>query len=371
MTSRRTFAGFALADHLRAGAEAVPVPDSRPLGNWINLSSNELSHETVRRLFAEFIHEFDADRIARYPRHGEVRARTAAFFGVGPGELLFAPGSDAAIRIVLSHLIGAGGSLLVQWPNYRAYEWYAALDGAPAEMLPYLGRPAAEVAEDLLGRLEGRPPSMVALVNPNGYTGEVLPFAVMERIAEACHRHGHLLVIDEAYCAFNDFDHAALVAAFPNVLVIRSLSKGFGVAGLRLGVVLARQEIADYLRKTGIEDSVSAVTLGFWEHLMRNAGAVDEMRRDVRAIREWFAGRITAWPVFDSHANFLTIDFGDAATHAAAAAAMLANGYRVKSLDDIPQLANCLRITIAGRPVMEHVLEVLSGCAAAPEPAVR
>jgi histidinol-phosphate aminotransferase len=356
MTSRSS---FSLDGHVRPGARAVAVPDSRPLGDIVNLSSNELSHEIIRELFRDFASEFDAERISRYPRHAELRAQTASFFAVDTSQLLFAPGSDAAIRIAVGELLGRGGSLLLQAPNYRAYERYARLADAPIETFPYLRRTADAVAADLIERIAGRSPSLVALVNPNGYTGEVLPLPIVASIAGACCDHGHLLVVDEAYGAFGDLDHAVLLGEFPNLVVIRSLSKGFGIAGLRLGVVLARQELADHLRKSGIEDCVSSPTLGFWAHLMRNAAALEAVRRDVRAVRAWFRERLGRWRSYDSQANFVAIDFDSSRELACAFAALCTGGYRVKLLDDVPELVTCLRITIAERRVMERVADVL------------
>ncbi|XYI04239.1 aminotransferase class I/II-fold pyridoxal phosphate-dependent enzyme [Sorangium sp. So ce1128] len=354
--------GFNLDLHLRSH-EAFPTPEKRLYAGKINLSSNELSHAEIGALFSEFMAGFDPARISLYPYHREVRARAAAFFGVADGALLLAAGSDNAIQTVAAHVMSRSGSLILQSPNYKSYGVYAALNGVRIQPVPALGLPAPELAQAICSALERADPSTVVVTNPEGFTGGALPIECMRTIAETCHRRQHLLVIDEAYTAFSDLDHTELLRVYDNVLLLRSLSKAWGAAGLRLAVVLGSSAVISYLRKFGIENTLSTVSLGFLGHLIGVPERVARVQREVRELRDRFARQLAEacprWAIHASQANFVTVDLGDAPRAVAAALALGAAGFVVKGFDDVPELAGCIRTTIAEERVMERVLDVL------------
>lgn len=258
----------------------------------------------VRRALARLT----AAEISMYPEYEVTRRLLAGYFGVRPAELVLANGADDALRVVMDAFLERGARVLLVEPTFPMFRFYAALAGARIRTLRYdqqMRFPLEGVLHELARR-----PRVFFLANPNNPTGTLLSRRALREILEAARQTA--VVIDEAYVEFSGVTVLPWIRRYPNLLVVRTFSKAMGLAGLRLGFVLAHAELAGLCRRTQPPFSVTTPAL-----VAARAAIADRVfpRRYVHMVNE-SRSILSAWlarkgvRVFSSAANFLFADFG-------------------------------------------------------------
>jgi len=310
---------------LRAVVDDLPayVPGaSSPVGAAaFKLSSNENPYPPLPSVLAA-IQDAAAD-VNRYPDMfaTELTGAIADSLGVGPDQVVAGAGSVAVLAHILEIVAEPGGEIVYPWRSFEAYPIAVELTGATSVRV--------SLSDD--GRLDL--PAMAAAVTertravlictPNNPTGPAVRQTELDEFLAAVPRHV-LVLIDEAYVEFvrdpAAVDGLATLRAHSNVVVLRTFSKAYGLAGLRLGFAVARPRIAQAIRKASTPFGVS--------HLAQLAGiaslrAKDELLARVDALvaerAQLLHGlRAAGLPVLDSEANFVWLPLGDAASRFAA-----------------------------------------------------
>ncbi len=356
---------FLLDQHFQPHVRGLPVWRKQPKGSSLNLSSNEFVHPAVDAVARDVLASLATRTVTAYPFHGTLVDRLADVVGVPSEHLMVAAGSDDAIKIIADGLFRSTGRLVLQEPNYELVRQYAALRGVDVVGVPPGPDRDSQMA-DLDAALAGRAPASVYVANPNGPLGTCFSLAEMATLADRCRAGGHLLFVDEAYVPYNGFDHTSLVRGRDNVVLVRSFSKSYGIAGARLAVVAAEPAVIDYLRPWQSANPVSGMTAAIMAAFLDRADEIAVARQEIIDTRRWFADEVVAaipaWRALPAHANF--VNFVVDTDPRELAARMLTRRIRVKSMDGLPGLAGCLRLTIADRARMETVLAALVACQA-------
>jgi histidinol-phosphate aminotransferase len=192
------------------------------------------------------------------------------------------------------------------------------------------------------------------LCNPNNPTGELLPAAFIEKLAEET---PGVVAVDEAYFEFSGVTGAALISRFPNLVLVRTLSKAFGLAGVRVGYALAGPQISAALRRVRPPGSLGVVSEALG---VRALGDLDGMRERVSSIvasRETLSGQLTGLGLLVRPAagNFLLVHTGDGA-----AAWLLRRGLVVRTFPSASPVAGFLRITVRTAEENARLVDALS-----------
>ncbi|WP_439590175.1 pyridoxal phosphate-dependent aminotransferase [Hydrogenophaga sp.] len=253
-------------------------------------------------------------------------------------------GSNVLISLLVQ-LAGMGARVLTVKPNFALYGLDAQLLGASLTEVPL--RPDFSTDVDALIAALGEAPGrgVVFVPRPHAPTGSLCELDELERLAQAC-RDGWLLVIDEAYHHFTEHDARALARRHPHVVLLRTFSKAWGLAGLRLGYALAGDDVARQLRKLVPPFGVSVLQTVCALVALENPGylrqrialTLSERARVFEALRSH-----PQWEVIPSQANFLLVRTPDAEQ---AHAALLAQGVLVRRQDRLHGLEGCLRVTV-------------------------
>ncbi|WP_146340584.1 histidinol-phosphate transaminase [Nesterenkonia sp. NBAIMH1] len=303
--------------------------------------------------------ETETSRIHRYPdmASADLREAIAAHVGVSADEVAVGPGSSGVLQQILSAVCDPGHEVIFAWRSFEAYPILAAVAGAEPVRVPLL--PDEQHDLDAMAAAVTDETRVVLLCSPNNPTGVPLDAERTEDFLSRVPSHA-LVVIDEAYVEFQDeagaVDALELYRRYPNVCVLRTFSKAYGLAGLRVGYAIARAPLAEGLRRTAIPFGVNRMAQ---TAAAASLAAHDEMRArtaEVRAERTRMiaALRGAGWTVPESQANFVWLRCGDetreAILSALADADILARGYR----DD------GVRITLADRGTNDRVLAVLA-----------
>ena len=289
----------------------------------------------------------------------------ATVYGVAPDEILVGAGADEILDLAGKAFLPAGGRAVVPIPTYAMYRVVTEQRGALAVLVPRLV--AAEgYALDLAPMREAaRSADLVWLCSPNNPTGLPEPDGTIEALldtisidAVVAGRAPAIVVLDEAYAEFVGTSLLDLRHRHPNLVVVRTASKAYALAGLRVGFAIARPEtiarIAPYRPPGSVSTvSVTVVTaaLGDPTGMRANVARVD-------AERDHLAGalREAGWSVGPTVTNFLLVDFGTAERAAVIATGMLRRGLVPRTFGAGHPLAHALRLTIRDRAGNERLV---------------
>jgi len=296
------------------------------------------------------------EQVAMYPEYDEVRRRLARFFRVSPGELILANGADDVLRLVADAFIEPRSRVLVVEPTFPMYRFYVELIGARLVRL-WLDREMRFPLPDVLRALRSRP-RVFFLANPNNPTGTLVPKDDLRRILKAA--RGTLVVVDEAYAEFSGVTVLPWIRRYPNLVVVRTFSKAAGLAGLRMGCLLARRELISAMRKAQPPFPVNTAALVAAEAAARDRSYiwryVQEVRRSKRELESALA-RLGV-KTFPSGANFLLADFGPCAP--AILRQLERRGILLRDRKADFGRAGYVRITVGTRPQTRRLIRALN-----------
>lgn len=297
---------------------------------------------------------------------GELISRIATDSGFPPEAAIAASGSNLVLQWVFSAFCPPGGTIVIPSPSFSLYALWAEVCEARTERVP-LGPKFEYDAELFAAAVRSKRPALAVLCLPNNPTGSEMPPDGVRRVAEACAEVGAALVVDEAYREFTEpeFDRSRLALERPNVFLVRTFSKAFAAAGLRLGYLFGPPSLVSDLRKLvppfHLNLFAAVFGLAAWEKkaffLERVRRMVEERDRLARAL-----AKIRGVEVFPTHANFFLVRVPDPE---ALARALKARGILVRLPGKDPALSGFLRVN-AGTPeeddrLVAAVKEILEG----------
>ncbi|WJY00669.1 histidinol-phosphate transaminase [Curtobacterium sp. 458] len=282
-----------------------------------------------------------------------VRAELARRFDVTAEEVHVAPGSVAILHELAKATSGPGDEVVYAWRSFEAYPGVVTVAGATSVQVP--NRPDGGHDLDAMAAAVTERTRMVIVCTPNNPTGPIVTADEFERFMVSV-PSTVLVVLDEAYAEFVTDPSAvrggALVGRFPNLVVLRTFSKAYGLAGLRVGYAVGPQYVLDAVRACAIPLSVTAqgqaaalASLEREDELLERVAELAASRdRIVAALRE------QGWPVPDAQGNFVWLPTG--AGTATAAEAFEAAGIIVRAFPP-----EGIRISIGEHEAVETLLE--------------
>lgn len=277
-----------------------------------------------------------------------VRERAAALFDLDPEWVLAGNGSDELLSIVVRAFVDPGESVVYPWPTYSLYPLLVAHSGGREIRVPY-GRDFM-LPVDALASARAR---LAIVCNPNSPSGT---WTELARLAELAGRLGGPLVVDEAYADFAGETAVPLLREKKNVIVVRSLSKSYSLAGLRVGYLLARPELVREFAKLKDSYNLDALAIAGASAALAATGWMRSVAARVAADRERLSAGLTrlGFAVLPSRANFVLARLGEPR-----AREVFQELRRRKILVrhfDVPGLADSLRITVGTTAEVDRLL---------------
>jgi histidinol-phosphate aminotransferase len=281
----------------------------------------------------------------------------AARYGVSPTEILVGAGADEILDIVAKVFLPAGGRAIVPTPTYAMYRVLTEQRGAAVVAVPRLGADAGWALDPngVRAAVAEHDAAVIWLCSPNNPTATAEPAGAIAALlvdlasdAATTGRPAPIVVIDEAYAEFVGSSLVGLREAYPNLIVVRTASKAYALAGLRVGFALARPEIIARLNPFRPPGSVSTVSVTLVTEALLDPTILDaNLERVVRErARLGDALRAAGWSVGPSVTNFLLVDFGTAERAAAIAETLLSRGLVPRTFGAGHPLADHLRLTV-------------------------
>lgn len=299
----------------------------------------------------EAIRRVDPRDVSTYPSYPQLVQACARHFDVNPDWILLTNGLDEGILMAaVGHIARArihDAETIVPMPAFDPYPNATAAVGATAVRIP--PQPGYAFQTDAVLRAITPRTRMIFLNTPNNPTGQLIAPADLRRIADAA-PHA-IVLVDEAYIEFGGQTFLPALGAHPNVLIGRTFSKAYGLAGMRVGIVIGQPAALDPVRMVTLPFNINGVAIAATlaaledqEFLPAYAQQVDESRQ-----RLYAACDRLGLPYWRSAANFVLVRVGDAVGQFVQA--MAARDVHVRDRSKDPTTPGCIRIT-AG--ILEH-----------------
>jgi len=349
---------------LRSAVTSLPayVPGRRSVGADIAaLASNESHYDPLPAATAAVAEA--AGRMNRYPDMAavELRERIARHLGVTPEEVAVGPGSVGVLQQIITGLCDARDEVVFAWRSFEAYPILVELAGARPVRVPLDDAEGHDL--DAMAAAVTDRTKVILLCTPNNPTGVPISHDRLEAFLQSV-RSDVLVVIDEAYVEYADAgsgpDSLALYRRYPTVCILRTFSKAYGLAGLRVGYAITTAAIAEGLRRTALPFAVSALAQ---KAAIASLDAGEEMAARVAVVKQErarMAAELEAhgWRLQPSQGNFLWIR-ADAALLATLVDAFNDAGIMVRAY-----AGDGVRITVADPASNDRVLRLLAAHAA-------
>jgi len=318
-----------------------PKPDfiDLPLGN----TERVVISQAEKEIFGEIVSQLDVSTIAQYPKSLGLQQLLAERLGVATECVLVTAGADEALERALGSVLGPGRELIATSPTFEMIPIYARLTGGSVQQVPWLE--GAFPADAVLNAVTDDT-RVISVVTPNNPTGAAILLTDLQRIALAA--PNILLLADLAYVEFADVDITADLLDLPNIVVVRSLSKAWGMPGVRVGYAVGDAEVISWMSRTSGPYSVSGPSLAIAEaRIRRGDESVREFVQRVRVERESLTALIAGLGgiPMPSQANFVLARFEDATE---VSDGLTAHRIGTRRFPDNPDLKDALRITCPG-----------------------
>lgn len=285
---------------------------------------------------------------ARYPddSYAEFRTAGAEYVGCESEQVVQTPGGLAGLRLAIETRIGPGDSALVPFPSFGEYAREVELQGATPEMVPH---------DELLDRDPGDH-ELAVVCNPNNPTGDAYESGALDAFAERCRQADTELLVDEAFLGFTDRQS---LSGEPGVVVARSLTKLFGLPGIRAGFLVATGGRLADLQTARRAWNLGTPAAAVGAHAMGQSEFVADTRERVERERERMRTELNDdFGVAPSDAPFLLLDVGDRDVEELVAATR-ERGVVVRDATTFRSLGSHVRVAVRTREENDRLLEVV------------
>ncbi len=318
---------------------------------WLNANELPWCHEDDEHL-----------RINRYPDKSPAHllTRLAEIYEVGSDQIACARGSDEAIDLLMRLFCGAHkDAIMIFPPTFLMYQVYAALQGAAVLEVPLT--PDYQLDIDALHKAWSPKVKLIFVCSPNNPTGNLMSEADILSLCKA-YEGKSMIIVDEAYIEFSGSKSMArYINDYENLAVLRTLSKAYGLAGVRFGVLLAQKELVAWIKNITAPYPLPAVTT----HAVTVALSPERLAllrpkiEEIKSERERVRAALTPYvmKIYPSSANFLLVKVTDAVKVMYTAAA---EGIILRDMSTKPGLEGCLRISIGSVEENNAVISLLT-----------
>ena len=350
---------------------SFPLPRTRvqgmkeyhpPLGNrdMLRLDFNENTLACSPKV-REVLGRISTGDLTRYPEREPVEELVAVHLGLTPSQVVLTNGVDEAIHVLFETFLEAGDEVLLPVPTYTMYEVYAS--ATDARVVAIQAEADLQFPFERLHAAISPRTKIIAIANPNSPSGSVATRAQLIELGRRAPQA--VLLVDEAYFHFHGESVIDRLDDLPNLVVARTFSKAYGLAGLRLGLLAGPVGLMRWIRRVLSPYSVNSLALACLPAAIEDATYLEWYVTEVLAARAEFevvldAAQIRRWP---SHANFVLVDIGP--RHAEFVQRMRAANVLVRDRSNDPGCHGCVRITIGTRQQMRDAAAALNETIAA------
>ena len=358
MTASST-GGFDAQDYVREVLRGYEPYDPAFTPCRVNLSSNENTHEPPAALRSAMAEAAASTPLNRYPdpMANRLRDLLAERHGVSRDAICVGNGGDELLFNLLFCFGGPGHKAVTCPPDFSEYRNFAAMCGTPCEAV---WRDPESFSIDADALVEAASDAtMVILTTPNNPTGDLLDPVVVRRLLDETDA---LVLIDEAYIEFAGEDRSFVgwIAGNPRLMVLRTLSKAFGLAGLRVGYLVSDPGVVDVLASVRQVYSEDVVAQAVAEVVIEHRGDLDPIVADIASERDRVSAELGSLPgvrTWPSSSNFVLARVAGA--HGVWLRLRDEFSVLVRDFSSVPGIEDCLRIAVGTREENDALIDAM------------
>lgn len=330
--------------------KAYPAPLFDDEG-YLKLDSNENDFGPSPKVI-EALRNTEAKDIQYYPYYGKLLEKLANFHGVNTENIILTAGADEAISSILGSFMEYGQTVLTVCPSFVMPKIYSKINGLNYKEINYQEKwkfPTNEFINNV------DKADFIHLTTPNSPTGEIIERNTIDKIVKKA--NDKPVLIDETYGNYSGVTNLDLIKNYKNIFVVRSFSKDFALAGLRLGYIISDSQNIKELRKYLSPYNVSTLTVKAGLAALDDVPHFENMKIEMEKSKNILSEGLEKLgsTIYPSKTNFICADFGSKADFIYHT--LLKNKIKVKYFEQTPMLENCFRIAV---PRLGNTKKVLS-----------
>ncbi len=300
------------------------------------------------------IKNINPEKVKFYPEYENLIKAIANYNNTKCENVLPVNGTDEGYRYIFDAYCNYGDCVLTVTPAFSMPKIYAEIANCNYKEIPYKEKwvfPIEEFLEKITPAVK-----LVIVTSPNSPTGELISDENLQKIIEKA--QNSLVVIDETYANYANKTYVDYPQKYKNVLVLKSMSKDFAVAGLRLGYLISQKEIIDNIKKITSPYSVNSIAVLAGIAALSDKQHVEKVKQEIEKSKKYLTEELNtiAQTVYPSKTNFICVDFGEKAKYFYKK--LLRNKIKTKLLSGIAK--NCFRLTIPPLKDAKKLINVLT-----------
>lgn len=344
----------------KQGMQIKDVQEKYNLDKIVKLASNENPYGYSKKV-SEQLSKVDED-FFWYPDGyaADLRTAVAKKYDLALDQLVFGSGSDEVITFICRAFLSEGTNTVMASPTFPQYRHHSLIEGARVKEIPTLSSGEHDL-EKMAEAIDDQT-KVVWLCTPDNPTGNVIPYQSFTKFMKSCPQDV-VVVLDEAYYEYVDpslrYPFKETLEQYPNIIMLRTFSKIYGLAGLRVGFGIASEEIAHKLNVVRGPFNTTSYSQRIAEIALRDDSFVEQTRKKNKRVRQSFEQFLNSihWDYYESHTNFLLVktpvDADEVAEY------LLGHGFIVRS-GTFLGYPDTIRITIGTEEDMLQLQQVLS-----------
>jgi len=327
----------------------------------IKMDANESPYTMPKDIKAEVAKLFtDEFGINLYPDTDSNRLREALAkkWGLSKDMFMVGNGSDQVIQVLISTFAGKGDTVLCPTPSFSMYGQSAQINGATIVEYKLKEETGYSVdIDELISLGKKLKPKIIFICNPNNPTGGFTPLEAVKRVLEEC--RGSIIAVDEAYNEFVNDSCVDFLGIYENLVILRTFSKAFGLAGVRCGYSIATKDFTECMNRVRPPYNLNSLTQQVCTITLNYQGLIDQYINKIIEERKWLGeelNKISSIKVYDSCTNFylVRVDNTKKITDS-----LLKDGILVRAFGPGSELGDCFRVTVGTREQDEAFMKSL------------
>ncbi|MBU0650679.1 histidinol-phosphate transaminase [bacterium] len=329
------------------------VPGEQPQdGVYIKLNTNENPYPPSPKIKEFLINNFDYEKLRLYPDpvFFSLRKKISEVYSINKENIFVGNGSDEVLTVITRCFVDSNDIIALPYPSYSLYEVLSAIQGCKNIKINFDENYDLSVEEVVSSKAK-----IFFIANPNSPSGTVLK---KEKIEEIIKKFDGIVVVDEAYADFADYSCSSLVNKYNNLIVTRTLSKSFSLAGIRIGYAFASKKIIDAMFKVKDSYNINMLSQKIAEMAFDDMLYMKTNTEEIKKTRIFTVDGLKSmgFKIFPSQANFLFASH-DIINGDLLYKILKDKGFLVRYFDD-KRLRHGIRITIGKKEDMEGFLNV-------------
>ncbi|EKE02749.1 MAG: histidinol-phosphate transaminase [uncultured bacterium] len=303
----------------------------------------------------EALKNISKEDIRFYPAYGELINKLAEYNNIPAEMILPTNGADEAIKYIFDTFMASGDTVLTVTPTFSMPQIYANTAGCNYQEVKYKEKWVFPVA-DFINKINEKT-RLIIITTPNSPTGDAISRDNLLKIINTA--PNSIILIDETYSTYAKETFVDLACQYNNVIITRSMSKDFALAGLRLGYIITNKQNINYLKRAISPYSVNTLAAKAGIAALEDIEHIVSVKKQIQESKYLLSNGLKdiAKAVYPSEGNFLLADFGEKADFIYKR--LLNSGIKVKYFKNNPDIKNCFRITLPAPEQAQILLNVI------------